>query len=168
MMLTMMVWRNSLLAGPAAGWMHATLRQVKSSSRTSCHHSLLALWRWDKPDDRVPGSDWASLQADYLLDGREELIICSGDGEVRGYVPSLPSDIGDSKTGTENELLQQLSKQKAVSNWSWSISVLPTSPLPTPPPRSSSFSSSSSSSSSSYSFSYSAHFFFLVRIWCKR
>ena len=33
-------------------------------------------------------------QADYRDDGREELICCSVDGEVRGYLPTIPDQMG--------------------------------------------------------------------------
>ena len=51
------------------------------------------------------------LQADYRQDGHEELICCSVDGEVRGYLPTSEGSGGHS---AEHKVLEELSLKKQV------------------------------------------------------
>ena len=57
------------------------------------------------------------LQADYRMDGKEELICCTVDGEVRGYLPAGQGDSSRADVGScvaELEMLQDLSAKKQV------------------------------------------------------
>ena len=54
------------------------------------------------------------MQADYRLDGKEELICCSVDGEVRGFLPPTPS-LSHQGEEVSSDILQELSQKKAVS-----------------------------------------------------
>lgn len=45
--------------------------------------------------DNLPSAIAGIVQGDYRLDGKEELICCSVDGEVRGYLPSSPQSSGN-------------------------------------------------------------------------
>ena len=54
------------------------------------------------------------MQADYRLDGKEELICCSVDGEVRGFLPPTPS-LSHQGEEVSSDILQELSEKKAVS-----------------------------------------------------
>ena len=63
-----------------------------------------------------------SFQADYRLDGKEELICCSADGEVRGYLPAsqetLQREGGARGPGVdvvaEQKRLEELNQMKQV------------------------------------------------------
>uniref|UniRef100_A0A7S0QX50 Bardet-Biedl syndrome 2 protein homolog n=1 Tax=Pyramimonas obovata TaxID=1411642 RepID=A0A7S0QX50_9CHLO len=63
--------------------------------------------------DTFPSAVSAVLRADYRCDGREEMIACSLDGEVRGY---LPPDVDARGTmmdsNTEEESIAELSQRK--------------------------------------------------------
>ena len=51
------------------------------------------------------------LQADYRQDGHEELICCSVDGEVRGY---LPVSVGSGGHSNEHRAFEELCLKKQV------------------------------------------------------
>ena len=56
-------------------------------------------------------------QADYRLDGKEELICCSVEGEVRGYLPASMGMVSQQHSlslGPENKALQELAKRRQV------------------------------------------------------
>jgi len=63
-----------------------------------------------------------ALQADYRLDGKEELICCSADGEVRGYLPASQGTLqrGGAIGGpgmdvvAEQKRLEELNQMKQV------------------------------------------------------
>lgn len=73
-----------------------------------------------------------ALQADYRLDGKEELICCSADGEVRGYLPASQETLqrGGAIGGpgmdvvAEQKRLEELNQMKQVC-----VSLIPVSPL---------------------------------------
>ena len=53
------------------------------------------------------------VQADYRMDGKVELICCTGDGEVRGYLPPSQSDVSVGECSeSENSVLEQLYQRK--------------------------------------------------------
>lgn len=61
------------------------------------------------------------LQADYRLDGKEELICCSADGEVRGYLPASQETLQRGAVGgpgmvvvAEQKRLEELNQMKQV------------------------------------------------------
>ena len=67
-----------------------------------------------------PPSPPPSLKADYRMDGKEELICCSVDGEIRGYLPGesvqkrpLNSDPG-SDPSPELRSLEELNRKRQV------------------------------------------------------
>ena len=61
-----------------------------------------------------------NYQADYRGDGKEELICCSVDGEVRGYLPTTADQMGASGEGGGGvasglwKELEQLTQRKQV------------------------------------------------------
>eukprot|EP00736_Rhodelphis_marinus_P008019 Rmarinus@m.8619 len=64
--------------------------------------------------DHIPSPVSALLSADYRLDGQEELVCCSVDGTVRGYLPASDEQaamLDESKGGTD-ELLRELGDKK--------------------------------------------------------
>ncbi|XP_064385528.1 Bardet-Biedl syndrome 2 protein homolog isoform X2 [Halichondria panicea] len=55
------------------------------------------------------------VQADYRLDGKEELICCSVEGEVRGYLPASMGMVSQQHSlslGPESKALQELTKRR--------------------------------------------------------
>lgn len=110
--------------------------RIKSKNQPLCLHSfdidgdgvpeLMTGWSSGKMDVRnirtgdVIFKDTFSahiagiVQADYRLDGKEELICCSVEGEVRGYLPSFPevSQRPMSDRGLEQKKLEELNKRK--------------------------------------------------------
>ncbi len=60
--------------------------------------------------------DCPYLQADYRMNGKPELVCCSVDGEIRGYLPPSLSDIRTSSSTGELQHgeLEQLYKKKQV------------------------------------------------------
>ncbi|XP_064384091.1 Bardet-Biedl syndrome 2 protein homolog [Halichondria panicea] len=57
------------------------------------------------------------VQADYRLDGKEELICCSVEGEVRGYLPASMGMVSQQHSlslGPESKALQELTKRRQV------------------------------------------------------
>ena len=58
----------------------------------------------------------AILSADYRNDGRTEVIVCSAEGEVRGYLPATEELMGAgaaADTGNlEEETLRELNQRK--------------------------------------------------------
>ena len=54
-------------------------------------------------------------QADYRMDGKEELICCSVDGEVKGYLPeALQTAAKPADVAMDNEKLKELNQRKQV------------------------------------------------------
>ena len=63
----------------------------------------------------VDSTHFPSLpQADYRQDGHEELICCSVEGEVRGYLPSGFVSGGHASLSDEPKALEELSLKKQV------------------------------------------------------
>ena len=63
------------------------------------------------------------MQADYRQDGKEELIVCSVDGEVRGYLPAGIDQVSEHQSlglGLESKELQELTQKRQV----WPCAVL--------------------------------------------
>ncbi len=65
------------------------------------------------------------FQADYRLDGKEELICCSIDGEVRGYLPPSLSDTYTKGRDQSEEYLalEELSKKKQVREYGVTVTL---------------------------------------------
>ena len=54
-------------------------------------------------------------QADYRMDGKVELICCSVDGEVKGYLPDVvPAAAKPVDVAMDNEKLKELNQRKQV------------------------------------------------------
>lgn len=60
---------------------------------------------------------WLS-QADYRSDGRLEVIVCSEDGEVRGYLPAGEELAGmaNGESEMEEDMLRELNQRKQVGS----------------------------------------------------
>ena len=57
----------------------------------------------------------AILRGDYRNDGAEEVIVCSLDGEVRGYLPvDAESDVSGIGANFQKEALERLNQKKQV------------------------------------------------------
>ena len=59
----------------------------------------------------------SSVQADYRQDGKEELIVCSVDGEVRGYLPAGIDQVSEYQSlglGLDSKELQELTQKRQV------------------------------------------------------
>jgi len=54
----------------------------------------------------------AILQADYRCDGHVEVLVCSADGEVRGYLPMGEETVGEMEGSIEEETLRELQQRK--------------------------------------------------------
>ncbi|CAD7699112.1 unnamed protein product [Ostreobium quekettii] len=125
------------LANGTIGVYNGTERMWRVKSR----HSVCAIASFDLDGDGVPEllSGWSSgrfevrkedtgevvfrdnmsspisqiLNADYRNDGVEDLIVCCGDGEVRGY---LPADVNSTSTGqgiaAHKQILEKLNQKK--------------------------------------------------------
>lgn len=63
--------------------------------------------------DNLPSAVAGIVQGDYRLDGKDELICCSVDGEVRGYLPSSPKVSGNLMgVDIEQEALRDLNQRR--------------------------------------------------------
>ncbi|KAL5479576.1 hypothetical protein EMCRGX_G023116 [Ephydatia muelleri] len=125
------------LASGIVGMYKGTERvwRVKSKNQPICMHSfdinndgvpeLIVGWSSGKLDIRnsqtgeVIFKDTFSshiagiVQADYRMDGKEELICCSVDGEVKGYLPeALQTAAKPADVAMDNEKLKELNQRK--------------------------------------------------------
>ncbi|XP_075694830.1 BBSome complex member BBS2 isoform X1 [Rhinoderma darwinii] len=63
--------------------------------------------------DNFSSSIAGVVEGDYRMDGKTQLICCSIDGEVRGYLPSSQETAGSlMDTSVEQELVRELSQKK--------------------------------------------------------
>ncbi|KAG9467357.1 Bardet-Biedl syndrome 2 protein isoform X2 [Eleutherodactylus coqui] len=63
--------------------------------------------------DNFSSSIAGVVEGDYRMDGKTQLICCSVDGEVRGYLPSSQETAGSlMDTSVEQELVRELSQKK--------------------------------------------------------
>lgn len=63
--------------------------------------------------DNFSSSIAGVVEGDYRMDGKTQLICCSTDGEVRGYLPSSQETAGSlMDTSAEQELVRELSQKK--------------------------------------------------------
>ncbi|KAM4017896.1 BBSome complex member BBS2 [Anomaloglossus baeobatrachus] len=63
--------------------------------------------------DNFSSSIAGIVEGDYRMDGKAQLICCSIDGEVRGYLPSSQETAGSlMDTSVEQELVRELSQKK--------------------------------------------------------
>ena len=66
--------------------------------------------------DHVNSAVAKIVQADYRMDGREQIIVCALDGEVRGYLPAdaeMQGEAGDaSLSKQEDSALEELTQRK--------------------------------------------------------
>ncbi|XP_012588666.1 PREDICTED: Bardet-Biedl syndrome 2 protein isoform X2 [Condylura cristata] len=63
--------------------------------------------------DNFPSAVAAVVEGDYRMDGRTQLICCSVDGEIRGYLPGTAEMRGNlMDTSVEQDLIRELSQKK--------------------------------------------------------
>ena len=95
--------------------MSAASRQETSFTRIHSQLTSLGYHRWVWLRGVACFSSLFPLQADYRMDGKVELICCSVDGEVRGYLP--PTMAGGHAAGGGDEdhgALEELYRRKRV------------------------------------------------------
>lgn len=57
----------------------------------------------------------AILRADYRSSGHDQVIVCSENGEIRGYVPVEAPDPEKPDLNVQRETLEKLNQRKQVS-----------------------------------------------------